>query len=371
MQANDREKLMGNYVNSLIFVSLAFIYFLALILIQTFYYIYQKRIFSDTTNLVILFWGFLLLVFVHLIAFLLIDKDQYDLSFLLILISISYEIGLGLKSELAGNVGKPFIIESLFDFLLLIFLRRSRSKNGGGIWHYKTDKGILLTYISKKKINYEIYRINFIFHYFVMTIYAIILLIAISLNFVFESSSGNLTSHFNFDMSPDIFTKFLLALSPLLSQLPQIFFKKNSEKNLNENFTQILEIDVSLKCSFDKCSLWVKNKSERYLYEIHIPLDLLPDELRKVIAKENENPKIPILEPGKEATLAEINRELLVTYLKKNELDFDYAKILYRDTYYRWYSLYIELHKDHVIPIVPTYEKLSLLDAFKMFIIPL
>jgi len=367
MRANDREELIGKYVKSLIFVNNVFIYFLALILIQTFYYIYQKRIFSDTTNLVILFWGIFLLVFVHLIAFLLINKERYDLSFLLILISIPYEIDLGLVSELTGNAGKLFIIEGIFDIISLISIWLSRSKNGGGIWHYKTDKGILLTYISEKKIKYEIYRINFIFHYFVMTIYALILLIAVSLNFVFESSSENLPSHSNFDMRLDIVIKGLSTLSPLLSQLPQIFFKKNSEKNLDENFTQIPEIDVSLKRSFDKCTLCVKNRSERNLYEINIPLDVLPDELRKVIVKEN---KIPILEPGKEVILAEIDTELLVTYLKKNELDFDYVKIRYRDMYYRWYSLYIELHKDYVIPVVPDYEKLGLLDAFKMFLLP-
>jgi hypothetical protein len=370
MQANDREKLMGNYVNSIIFVSLAFIYFLAFILAQTVYNFLQG-IFSDITKLAILFWSLCCLVLFHLIVFYLIKKDRYVLSLLCIYISGFCELCAGLVFENLGIVGKPLVIEGLFDLSLLPILTSSRTKSEGGIWHFNTAKGILLTDISEKKRKYEIYRINFIFHYFVMTIYAIILLIAISLNFVFESSSENLPSHSNFNISPDIFIKFLLTVSPLLSQLPQIFFKKNSEKNLNENFTQIPEIDVSLKCSFDKCTLWVKNRSERNLYEIHIPLDVLPDELRKVISKENENPKIPILEPGEEAILAEINRELLVTYLKKNELDFDYVKILYRDTYYRWYSLYIELHKDHVIPIVPTYEKLSLLDAFKMFIIPL
>ena len=204
-----------------------------------------------------------------------------------------------------------------------------------------------------------------------MIIYSFIFLIVSSFYVIMGNSSSDVI--FNEPLLGYLQNIVILIMPLFLKvlkdkiKLSEVFALQISDKDLDENSKKLPEIDVSLKCSFDKCTLWVKNKSERKLYEIHIPLDLLPDELRKVIAKENENPKIPILEPGKESTLAEINRELLATYLKKNELDFDYAKILYKDVYNRWYSLYIELHKDYVIPIVPDYKKLSLLDAFKMF----
>jgi len=368
MQANDREKLMGNYVNSIIFVSLAFIYFLAFILAQTVYYFLQG-IFFNVTNLIFLFLGIFGLVVFHLISVYLIKKDRYVLSFLCIDISGFCELCAGLVCEILGTVGKPLIIEGLFDLSLLLIITSSRTKSESGIWHFNTAKGILLTDISEKKRKYEIYRINFIFHYSVMVIYAFILIFVASLNFALRSSSNNLTFHYNIDKILAILINiFINFLAPVVAILLENCFQKITERNLYENFTQIPEIDVTLKCSLDKCTLRVKNKSERNLYEINIPLDVLPNELRKVIAKENENPKIPILEPGEENILAEINRELLVTYLKKNELNFDYIKIRYRDMYYRWYSLYIELHKDYVIPIVPTYEKLSLLNAFKIFL---
>ena len=297
------------------------------------------------------------------------------------------EFFTALTLEHLSNNGKPLLLEFLFDVLMLPFLWPSKWKDEGCIWHLKTDKGIFLTYISEKKRINDIYQTIWHFHSLVMIIYSFIFLIALSFNLIMEGSSFNAKFLFDFiNYFLMIFSKFpqdslwnlvipgVLAIFQLLLdkvKLNEVFGLEISVKGLDKNPKKLLELDVLLKCSVDKCTLCVKNRSERTLYEIHIPLDLLPDELRKVISKENENPKIPILEPGKEAILAEINRELLVTYLKKNELDFDYAKILYKDVYNRWNSLYIELHKDYVIPIVPAYEKLSLLDAFKIFIISL
>jgi len=385
MQAKDRKKLTENYVRSLGFVRLWFLFFMVLILTETLYDGLLGKFFSFNFMFE-LFLSISLPIFGLLIPYWLVNKKHYKISFFVMIILSIIEFFTALTLELLNNAGKPLFFELLFDVLVLPHLWPSNWKDDGCIWHLKTDKGIFLTYISEQKRINDIYQTIWLFHYLVMIIYGFIFLITSSFNIITGGLSFNATflidfikyflmifSKFPSDFLQNIIIPAVLVVLQLLInkiiKLNEEFALEISDKGLDENPKKLPELDVSLKCSFDKCTLWVKNNSERNLYEIHIPLDLLPDELRKVITKENENPKIPILEPGKEATLAEINRELLATYLKKNDLDFDYAKILYKDVYNRWYSLYIELHKDYVIPVVPTYEKLSLLDVFKMFLI--
>jgi hypothetical protein len=370
MQAKDRKKLTEKYVRSLGFVRLWFLFFLVFILTETLYDGYRGK-FSSFNFMFELYLSISFPVFCLLIPVWLVNKKHYKISFLVMLILSIIEFVTALNLESRDKAGKPLFFEFLFDFLVLLHLWPSKWKDEGCIWHLKTDKGIFLTYISEKKRLNDIYQTIWLFHSLVMIIYSFIFLIVSSFYVIMGNSSSDVI--FNEPLLGYLQNIVILIMPLFLKvlkdkiKLSEVFALQISDKDLDENSKKLPEIDVSLKCSFDKCTLWVKNKSERKLYEIHIPLDLLPDELRKVIAKENENPKIPILEPGKESTLAEINRELLATYLKKNELDFDYAKILYKDVYNRWYSLYIELHKDYVIPIVPDYKKLSLLDAFKMF----
>jgi hypothetical protein len=52
-------------------------------------------------------------------------------------------------------------------------------------------------------------------------------------------------------------------------------------------------------------------------------------------------------------------------YFAKNNLDYEFIRIYYRDIAWNWYVLYVKLGKDYAVPVISTIEKMNLMTYFK------
>uniref|UniRef100_A0A7C1GJS6 Uncharacterized protein n=1 Tax=Thermofilum adornatum TaxID=1365176 RepID=A0A7C1GJS6_9CREN len=113
-------------------------------------------------------------------------------------------------------------------------------------------------------------------------------------------------------------------------------------------------------------SLFVSNISSTFFYEIFV--DNFPSALKGIL-KENgihtvEAP-ISVLEPGSRKEIAIFDANKYHEYFEKNNLDYEFIRIYYRDIAGNWYVLYVKLGKDYAVPLISTIKKINLITFFK------
>lgn len=254
--------------------------------------------------------------------------------------------GVILKNHILNGFFACF--QSIYYFLTLFFLFFPKIPVEC-IWYYNIGSKIYLANLSDQDrvINIFYRHLNYTFILFVVYISFYFLA---SLYPIFESLNA---------LTKVLFAAIAPFIVPLANLIITIVLKSVS-------FSTNKFLTVYLENKNEYFSLSVKNISSTFFYEIFV--DNFPSALKGIL-KENsirtvESP-ISELEPGSMKEIAIFDAKKYQEYFAKNNLDYEFIRIYYRDIAWNWYVLYVKLGKDYAVPVISTIKKINLMTHFK------
>jgi len=250
--------------------------------------------------------------------------------------------------------GFILILQAIYYLLTLPFIFRPKIPVDC-IWYYESVLGIYFAKLSHQDRMKHVFFLHLRYTFIIILIYS---------SLYFLASMYKFFQHLHLDLS------FIIPIfSPVLPLIVSSLFKRLEGKfgftilpNAS-NTTLLTTIFVSQSGNF---ILYVKNVSDTFLYEIF--LDEMPYALKDAV-KENSvrtiEVPIPELEPGSMKEIVIFDEEKYQEYFAKNNLDYDFTRIYYRDISWNWYVLYVKLGKNYAVPVIPTIKKMNLMTYVK------
>jgi hypothetical protein len=248
--------------------------------------------------------------------------------------------------------GLILIIQSLYYFFTIIYLFFPKI-HVECIWYYVIGTKIYFANLSDQDRVKNIFYRHLSYSLILLFVYISFLLLA------FLYTIFGILNVLYKDLFPFIMPFIVPFITPLANLIITTILKSDSFST-----NKFLTIKFENKNEYFIVS--VKNISSTLFYEIF--LDNFPSALQGIV-KENSihTVEAPIseLEPGSMKEIVIFDVKKYQEYFAKNNLDYEFIRIYYRDIAWNWYVLYVKLGKNYAVPVIPTIEKMNLVTFLK------